>query len=248
MNIYDILDKIHKLSEKLPSTEKKDIQILLNEDVIRWINGDLSFLEPDNPIIGYYKKTIKKDNGLFKSGKRKGLIKYKNIYIDDETRPKYKYTKGKLNEQRKLNEDKWNKGLMKQIRPDLTNSKQSKFGLMGEIILKELYILLGEYVTDKPQRENHHDLDLETIRYMIEGKTGSYFTTGTAGEKIFGVPYKYADVPRLYNKALLIVCIGGAETHLVNTSEVLERKHMKQIWEDTFDVHYVGLTQLLNEL
>jgi hypothetical protein len=46
---------------------------------------------------------------------------------------------------------------------------------------------------------------------VIEVKTETYFTEGTAGEKILGVPFKYRKIPMLYSKPLQILCIGGAE-------------------------------------
>jgi hypothetical protein len=45
----------------------------------------------------------------------------------------------------------------------------------------------------------------------MEVKCGTYYTNGTAHEKILGCPFKYADIPILYSKPLKIVCIGGAE-------------------------------------
>ena len=45
---------------------------------------------------------------------------------------------------------------------------------------------------------------------MVEVKSRSWCTTGTAGEKV-RVPYKYADIPNLYNKPLMIVCVAYQE-------------------------------------
>jgi hypothetical protein len=141
---------------------------------------------------------------------------------------------------------------MKEIRPDLfdKDSKQkSKFGLFGEILVKEYYILTGEFKTDKPEKQGGHDLDLETFKDMIEVKTGSYFTTGTAGEKIFGVPWKYADVPRLYNKPLLIILLGGdkKESELVCKSNLPEREGMKKYWKSQ-NITFTCFRKLLNNL
>ena len=53
--------------------------------------------------------------------------------------------------------------------------------------------------------------DLETDDCVYEVKSRTYTTQGTAGEKIFGPLWKYAEVPRLYNKPLKIVLVGYQE-------------------------------------
>lgn len=42
-------------------------------------------------------------------------------------------------------------------------------------------------------------------------KTQTYYTSGTASEKLLAVPHKYADIPDAFGKPLLIICIAGAE-------------------------------------
>jgi hypothetical protein len=73
-----------------------------------------------------------------------------------------------------------------------------------------LYLLLGKKVS-KPFKKEHYLPDLEVDDAVIEAKTQTYYTGGTAGEKILGCPFKYSEVPDLYSKPLKIICIGGAE-------------------------------------
>tara|TARA_Y100000389_G_scaffold121176_1_gene118560 strand:+ start:160 stop:936 length:777 start_codon:yes stop_codon:yes gene_type:complete len=238
---------------KLPVEEQKKIQLLRKKDVISWILGDTTFLDPENPIVSYGKKDIQVDTGeVYKSGKRKGLKKIKKIKVEDKDKPKYKYNTGEFNKKLEENEAEWNMKIMKEIRPDLfdKDSKQkSKFGLFGEILVKEYYILTGEFLTDKPEKKGGHDLDLETFKEMIEVKTGSYFTTGTAGEKVPGVPWKYSEVPDLYEKPLLIILIGGdkKESNLVCKS-TLKKEKLKKFWKDELNITYISFTKLLNSL
>jgi len=107
--------------------------------------------------------------------------------------------------QTKEAEDAWGRAVLKERRPDLKLDKQwtNRF---GEHLCEELF----PGVT-KPVKKNHFQPDLETPGYIIEVKTQTFFTSGTAGEKILGTPFKYADVPALYGKPLKIVCVGGAE-------------------------------------
>lgn len=112
-------------------------------------------------------------------------------------------------EKLKVLEDKWGQEILKKKRPDLRLDQQwtNKF---GEHLLEELYLLQGKEVT-KPKNKEHYQPDSEIDTAILEAKAGTYFTSGTAGEKILGCPFKYAEVPDLYGKPLKIVCMGGAE-------------------------------------
>jgi hypothetical protein len=106
-------------------------------------------------------------------------------------------------------EDTWGQTTLKLRRPDLKLDKQwtNKF---GEHICEEI-LLLYNHTVSKPKNINHFQPDLQTETTIWEAKTGTYFTPGTAGEKILGSPFKYADIPTLYEKPLKILCMGGAE-------------------------------------
>lgn len=106
-------------------------------------------------------------------------------------------------------EDKWGQDMLRIRRPDLKLDGQwtNKF---GEHICEEIYLLLGKNVS-KPVKKNHYQPDLEVDNVILEAKAQTFYTNGTAGEKILGTPFKYAEVPELYGKPLKIVCIGGAE-------------------------------------
>ena len=246
----NIFSKLQSKINLLPEEKQGKIHLLKIKDVVLWIFGITTFLEPENPIVSYRQKKIEVETDeVYKSGKRKGKTKKE---IDDIERPVYKYKVGAFNKQLEQNEAEWNMKIMKEIRPDLFEKgfkQKSKFGLFGEILVKEYYLLINEYNTDRPEKKGGHNLDLETIKEMIEVKTGSYFTTGTAGEKIYGVPWKYADVPRLYNKPLLIVLLGGdkKESELVCESEKPEREEMKKYWESK-NITFICFRKLLNNL
>jgi hypothetical protein len=106
-------------------------------------------------------------------------------------------------------EDSWGQAVLRTRRPDLRLDKQwtNKF---GEHICEELYILAGKTVT-KPAAKNHFQPDGEVDNAILEAKAQTFFTSGTAGEKILGCPFKYAEIPELYGKPLKIICMGGAE-------------------------------------
>jgi hypothetical protein len=94
----------------------------------------------------------------------------------------------------------------------------------------------------------------EPDAFIIEAKAETYFTTGTAGEKILGCPFKYAEIPVLYNKPLKIICIGGAEKECReeygNLSD-LKCTPQKKKFLDFFrenGIEYIGATDIMNKL
>jgi len=119
--------------------------------------------------------------------------------------------KNKTNDEAKYKilEDKWGQAMLKIRRPDLKLDKQwtNKF---GEHICEEIYSLLGKVVS-KPVKKEHYQPDSEVDNAIVEAKAGTFHTGGTAGEKILGCPFKYAEIPDLYGKPLKILCMGGAE-------------------------------------
>ena len=93
--------------------------------------------------------------------------------------------------------------------------------------------------------------DLETEDYVIEVKSQTYFTTGTAGEKILGVPFKYAEIPALFGKPLRIVCIAYAEQVCIESYGIFPgikqtetRKKIIDFYE-TLNIRFIKTTELL---
>ena len=106
----------------------------------------------------------------------------------------------------KIQENEWGRALVAPYRPK--NSKAEAWsGILGEQLIREVYLDGWN-----PVKLNGHKPDWETKDCIIEVKTQSWFTPGTAGEKIFGVPVKYRNLPALYNKPLVIVCFARAES------------------------------------
>lgn len=159
---------IDKICNSIALNTDTQIVLLRKKEVVQYICGDTSFLEP---------------------------IEKKNKTADE----------AKL----KVLEDTWGQNILKLRRPDLKLNKQwtNKF---GEHICEELFILLGKEVT-KPIKKEHYQPDLDVDDAILEAKAGTFYTSGTAGEKILGCPFKYAEIPDLYAKPLKIICIGGAE-------------------------------------
>lgn len=155
-------------------------------------------------------------------------------------------------EQCKKLEDEWGRNVLKNKRPDLRLDKQwtNKF---GEHIAEEIYTLCG-YTINKPQNKNHYQPDLEIDCAIIETKTQTYYTHGTAAEKILGCPFKYAEIPDLYNKPLNIICIGGAEKicreqygNLPGNKCGIQKKKFIEFFKSN-QIEYIGATDILTQL
>lgn len=162
--------------------------------------------------------------------------------------------KNKTHDTKKLKEleDKWGRQVLKSRRPDLKLDKQwtNKF---GEHLCEELLILLGKTVS-KPVKKEHYQPDLEVEDAIWEAKTETFFTEGTAGEKILGCPFKYAEIPELYEKPLKILCMGGAEKacreqygNLPGDKCSTQKKKFLDFFKEQ-KIEYVGATDILKSL
>ena len=152
----------------------------------------------------------------------------------------------------KVLEDIWGQNMLKIRRPDLKLDKQwtNKF---GEHICEEIFILSGRTIS-KPVKKEHYQPDCQTDDEILEVKTGTYHTTGTAGEKILGCPFKYAEVPDLYGKPLKIICIGGAEKqcreqygNLPGEKCSPQKKRFLDFFREN-KIEYVAATELLKSI
>ncbi len=101
-------------------------------------------------------------------------------------------------------EKEWGNKIM-----NITGNKQWTT-VFGQELVHELYLLINEDIIRPPKKENKIP-DWMSDEHIIEVKTRTYKTEGTAGEKILGTPFKYANMPRLHNRELRIICVGYQE-------------------------------------
>ncbi len=122
-----------------------------------------------------------------------------------------------------------------------------------EHLCEEILTLMDKPV-QKPVKKKRYLPDLETDDAIWEAKAGTYFTTGTAHEKILGCPFKYAEIPHLYGKPLKIVCLGGAEKvcreqygNLQGELCSPQKKEFLDFYKER-GIEFVAATDLLSEL
>jgi len=121
--------------------------------------------------------------------------------------------------------------------------------LLGEGIVHDVLCKRGENPR-KPARKGGYEPDWETDDYIYEVKTRNWTTSGTAGEKVFGVMFKYSDIPELYGKPLRIVCVGYQEWELTNGKtkvfgEVSDRKRRFLNLAESMEITYVKFSDLI---
>jgi len=158
-------------------------------------------------------------------------------------------SKKKQIDKMKILEDRWGQSVMKTIRSDLVLDKQwtNRF---GEYLVEEYYLSLGESIT-KPPKKNGFQPDFQTDDFIIEVKTQTYNTTGTAGEKILGTPFKYCEIPELYGKQLKIIVIGGAEREcrdhfgIIGNNNTLTKKRFIDFYRES-GIEFVGMSTLID--
>ena len=124
--------------------------------------------------------------------------------------------------------------------------------LLGEGIVFEVLKKLGENPR-KPEIINGYSPDWETDNCIYEVKTRNWTTTGTAGEKVFGVMYKYSEIPELYGKPLKIVCVGYQEYEVThgNTKifgNISESKKKFIELAKSLNIEYIKFSDLVSRL
>lgn len=152
----------------------------------------------------------------------------------------------------KVLEDKWGQDMLRIRRPDLKLDKQwtNKF---GEHLCEEIFTLLGKHVS-KPVNKQHYQPDAEVDDAILEAKAQTFFTSGTAGEKILGSPFKYAEIPELYGKPLKILCMGGAEKvcresygNLSGEKSSAQKQKILECFRE-IGIEYIGASDILKSL
>lgn len=104
----------------------------------------------------------------------------------------------------------------------------------------------------KPKNCLGYQPDLETQNSVIEVKCRNYTTSGTIGEKVLGTPFKYAEIQRIYNKKLYIICVGYQEYELTDgnsniaifNTHVPERKEILKFWKKQ-KIFFIPFSELI---
>ena len=161
---------------------------------------------------------------------------------------KSNYTKEAL-ESRKYERDFGNSLLKKYFE---VNSETAQWTTtIGQMAVKLLLEERGENVW-LPEKKGNCVPDLETNDCVYEVKSRTYTTQGTAGEKIFGPLWKYAEIPRLYNKPLKIVLIGYQEYEAIHKFKLFdsdlpeEKRRILEFFKDEMKIEYIKGSSLIN--
>ncbi|OGI57311.1 hypothetical protein A3B85_00285 [Candidatus Nomurabacteria bacterium RIFCSPHIGHO2_02_FULL_37_13] len=98
---------------------------------------------------------------------------------------------------------------------------------------------------------------MECDDYIYEVKGRNWSTSGTAGEKILGVPLKYGELPNLYKKPLQIVLVGYQEYEarqgfafgdlLDKNNQTSELKESLAFYKE-HEIEYIAFTDILKKI
>lgn len=139
-------------------------------------------------------------------------------------------------------EKEWGKNLTKKYNNQWTTT-------LGESLLEEVLIKLGKKVW-RPNKINNYKPDWETKDAIWEVKTRTWTTSGTAGEKILGTPFKYCEIPSLYKKKLNIVTVAYQEYEAIKFGcfggVCKEKDNMIKYWKNR-NINYLKFTDLLKQ-
>lgn len=124
-------------------------------------------------------------------------------------------------------ENAWGRALM---------GKKAWSGELGERLVQEYFESLGIPI----KRLTRGGPDFETEKFFIEVKTGSWKTSGTAHEKIAGVPHKYTEY--LQTKKLIIITIGRAERE---SKKLFNREFVKSEYVRANQFLFLPLSELI---
>lgn len=122
---------------------------------------------------------------------------------------------------------------------------------LGEDLVRDTLKELGKNPR-KPKSIGGYLPDWETDDAIWEVKTRSWTVSGTAGEKVLGTMFKYAQVPELYGKPLKIVCVAYQEWELSHGTTrifgdvcVQQRKMLETA--KTNGIEYVKFSELVGK-
>ncbi len=157
----------------------------------------------------------------------------------------------------KKEEDLWGNSILGTIDNGQWTTK------LCETLVKEALERIGRKGVKKASmieaslRDKKYSPDLECDKYVYEVKGRNWTTTGTAGEKILGVPLKYGEVPRLYHKPLQIILVGYQEYearkdfafgNLLNSEEQTKELKDSLVFYKEHNIEYVGFTDILKKI
>ena len=164
------------------------------------------------------------------------------------------FLEGRTLKDREAAESAWGEEL-KQLLSTPTDASWT--GPVGEYIAAALLTVSGKTVHPKKRYYHYDPSDKRTILsdgelddYVLEVKSQTYFTPGTAGDKIPTVARKYVWVPRVSGKKVWVICLGKAEQiartyRLFADPTAPEEDKAYQALDARFNIDYLAGTDLL---
>jgi hypothetical protein len=153
----------------------------------------------------------------------------------------------------KNKEDEWGKTILSKNYPSYGQNVMWT-GTFGKKIVFEFFQGMHqnapELFTEKPIEEfrllkMQPDLYIPK-NYIVEVKTSTYLTTGTANEKIFSVPFKYANATSVFQVPKLhIIVVGNSEVYFTKMVDTEMKRQMLDFFYERLNHRFIPATRLL---
>jgi len=154
----------------------------------------------------------------------------------------------------KVKEDEWGKQTLATFYPKYNTSSTMWTGTFGKNIIHEFFTGMHKnkplLFPNKPIEEHRFqklqpDLYIPN-EYVVEVKTSTFLTTGTANEKIYSVPMKYSEITTIFKvPTLLIVLVGNTELYFEKTVDSDVKRDLLKYYFETLHHKYIPATSLL---
>lgn len=189
------------------------------------------------------------------------------IFTNDNNVEFDKHHKTKNKDLLKKYEDEWGNMIRRKYKLKLKDDDNLKnwSNTFGETIVGDYlkYVNRSRDLKEQGRVRNpnfskikHHDYDYLDSDFVYEVKMGTYFTTGTAHEKLYGIPWKYSDTYSLTNKPLKVVCLCEAERHAKEWGLIENDNHpisqdkikLRDYFKNELKITFHGFSDMLKEL
>lgn len=176
---------------------------------------------------------------------------FENGLLHEET--VWKWLFHELHFESKIKEDEWGKYILSK---NYTNYGKSVMwtGTFGKKIIFEFFQGMHKNIPDLFPENPIEEFRLDQMQpdiyvpgnYVVEVKTSTYMTRGTANEKIFSVPIKYSSVTNVFHvPKLYILVLGNAEVYFKKMIDTELKKQMLQFYYEKLNHRFVPATKLL---
>lgn len=148
------------------------------------------------------------------------------------------------NKRNKTEEDEWGRKIMAYK----TNSQWS--GNFGENVVSDYLSIIGKKFERQKEYKLTHTFkpDFTTDDELIEVKMSTYYTTGTANEKILGLHIKYAEARKVLKKPLKVILLCECERYFKKVTTMYTQHYIDQFESEEYGTQFLFFSDMVRNL